>query len=130
MKFGAEELFKENEDDGAEPECDIDLILSRAETAQDAPTSQSDELLSAFKVADFNLDEDKLWDDIIPSDQRIKLVEEESVQLGERKAKVKSLKDISSEDDKEDDDSGENTFLYSINYTIMSQSDDKVKFLI
>ena len=130
LKFGAEELFKENEDDGAEPECDIDLILSRAETAQDAPTSQSDELLSAFKVADFNLDEDKLWDDIIPSDQRIKLVEEESVQLGERKAKVKSLKDISSEDDKEDDDSGENTFLYSINYTIMSQSDDKVKFLI
>ena len=75
-------------------------------SAQDARTSQSDELLSAFKVADFNLDEDKLWDDIIPSDQRIKLVEEESVQLGERKAKVKSLKDISSEDDKEDDDSG------------------------
>ena len=114
LKFGAEELFKENEDDGAEPECDIDLILSRAETAQDAPTSQSDELLSAFKVADFNLDEDKLWDDIIPSDQRIKLVEEESVQLGERKAKVKSLKDISSEDDKEDDDSGENTFFYKV----------------
>ena len=121
LKFGAEELFKENEDDGAEPECDIDLILSRAETAQDAPTSQSDELLSAFKVADFNLDEDKLWDDIIPSDQRIKLVEEESVQLGERKAKVKSLKDISSEDDKEDDDSGENTFLYNNNI----QTDDK-----
>ena len=37
-----------------------------------------------------------------------KLIEEELVQLGERKAKVKSLKDISSEDDKEDGDSGEN----------------------
>ena len=84
-------------------ECDIDLILSRAETAQDAPTSQSDELLSAFKVADFNLDEDKLWDDIIPADQRIKMAEHEAQELGDRRAKLKIVKDITSDDD---DDTG------------------------
>merc|ERR1719293_265812 len=33
LKFGAEELFKEEEDkDGEEPVCDIDEILKRAET--------------------------------------------------------------------------------------------------
>ena len=98
-------------------DCDIDLILSRAETAQDAPTSQSDELLSAFKVADFNLDEDRLWDDIIPSDQRIKVAEAEAQELGERRAKVKSLKELVSASEDDEGDSG--WYLYVITILII-----------
>lgn len=34
-------------------QCDIDEILRRAETTDEAPTTAGDELLSAFKVASF-----------------------------------------------------------------------------
>ena len=47
-------------------------------------------MLSAFKVADFQMDEDKLWEDIIPDKDRIKLAEEEVQALGDRKAKLKA----------------------------------------
>lgn len=41
-------------------QCDIDEILRRAETAEDAPATAGDELLSAFKVASFvAFEEDK-----------------------------------------------------------------------
>lgn len=54
LKFGAEELFKdEPEGDGDDLICDIDEILRRAETRDEAPTLVGDELLSAFKVASF-----------------------------------------------------------------------------
>ena len=89
-------------------ECDIDLILSRAETAQDAPTTQADEVLSAFKVTQFNVDEDKLWDDIIPAADRIQLHDQEKAELGVRRAKVKVMNNAmsGSDDDKNDDSSG------------------------
>lgn len=92
LKFGAEELFKD-EDDEEEPTCDIDEILRRAETRDEAPSLVGDELLSAFKVASFAaFDEDtepspittgpgdeesKDWDEIIPEDMRKKVEEEE-----------------------------------------------------
>ncbi|XP_045481869.1 chromodomain-helicase-DNA-binding protein 1 [Harmonia axyridis] len=91
LKFGAEELFKD-EDDEEEPNCDIDEILRRAETRDEAPTMVGDELLSAFKVASFAaFDEDtepspittaadeesKDWDEIIPEKMRKKVEEDE-----------------------------------------------------
>lgn len=96
LKFGAEELFKdEPEGDGDDLVCDIDEILRRAETRDDAPTMIGDELLSAFKVASFaafdenekqpepKIDIDavhdgdtKDWDDIIPEKLR-KAVEDQ-----------------------------------------------------
>lgn len=95
LKFGAEELFKdEPEADGDDLVCDIDEILRRAETRDEAPTMIGDELLSAFKVASFaafdenetetggtaNQDsqdgDTKDWDDIIPEKLR-KAVEDQ-----------------------------------------------------
>ncbi|XP_030756213.1 chromodomain-helicase-DNA-binding protein 1 [Sitophilus oryzae] len=93
LKFGAEELFKD-EDVDEEPNCDIDEILRRAETRDEAPTMAGDELLSAFKVASFaafdedaepspahnaneNDEESKDWDEIIPERLRKKVEEEE-----------------------------------------------------
>ena len=74
-------------------QCDIDEILRRAETRDEAPTLAGDELLSAFKVANFAaFDEDtepspvnatpadeesKDWDEIIPENLRKKVEEEE-----------------------------------------------------
>ncbi|XP_055685327.1 chromodomain-helicase-DNA-binding protein 1 [Lutzomyia longipalpis] len=95
LKFGAEELFKDEQENDDDLVCDIDEILRRAETRDEGPTMAGDELLSAFKVASFAaFEEDKQespldsnaddqhdgdtkdWDDIIPEDFR-KAVEEE-----------------------------------------------------
>ena len=38
LKFGAEELFKDEDDRDEEPTCDIDEILQRAETRDDNPS--------------------------------------------------------------------------------------------
>lgn len=58
LKFGAEELFKENEDE-EEPQVDIDEILTRAETREVEDSTVGDELLSQFKVVSFeNLEEE------------------------------------------------------------------------
>lgn len=60
LKFGAEELFKDEEERDEELTCDIDEILRRAETRDEGPTMAGDELLSAFKVATFSaFDEEK-----------------------------------------------------------------------
>lgn len=93
LKFGAEELFKEDENEG-DDNCDIDEILRRAETHEEA-ARPGDELLSAFKVASFSVNEDedvaetsnsnmpdsqqeaRDWDQIIPEDIRIKVEAEE-----------------------------------------------------
>ncbi|XP_031835828.1 chromodomain-helicase-DNA-binding protein 1 isoform X4 [Nomia melanderi] len=92
LKFGAEDLFKDEEDGDEEPTCDIDEILRRAETRDEGPSTVGDELLSAFKVASFaafeeesepvsqpndNDDESKDWAEIIPENYRKKVEEEE-----------------------------------------------------
>ncbi|KAH0948725.1 hypothetical protein HN011_010172 [Eciton burchellii] len=93
LKFGAEDLFKDEENGDEEPACDIDEILKRAETRDEGPTTVGDELLSAFKVASFktafeedlepinqtndNDDESKDWAEIIPENFRKKIEEEE-----------------------------------------------------
>ena len=70
LKFGAEDIFKEPDKEGAGPgdrgdrdlqEMDIDDILSRAETqVSNEEASSHDDLLSQFKVASFAMDEDEL----------------------------------------------------------------------
>lgn len=55
LKFGAEELFKDEDENEDELVCDIDEILRRAETRDEAPAMIGDELLSAFKVSFFFL---------------------------------------------------------------------------
>ncbi|XP_076103177.1 chromodomain-helicase-DNA-binding protein 1-like isoform X1 [Mytilus galloprovincialis] len=91
LKFGAEELFKEDEENEEEPQVDIDDILNRAETRESEQPMLGDELLSQFKVVSFdNLEEDdpppsvqveedtgKEWDSIIPENDRRKIEEEE-----------------------------------------------------
>jgi SNF2 family DNA or RNA helicase len=97
IKFGAEDLFKENstnEESSAEEESqkiDIDEILRRAETRQDDDSSlrnNSEDLLSQFKIANIQTMEDdiiepttivnksKSWKDIIPESERQKFDDE------------------------------------------------------
>uniref|UniRef100_A0AC35TH50 DNA helicase n=1 Tax=Rhabditophanes sp. KR3021 TaxID=114890 RepID=A0AC35TH50_9BILA len=98
LKFGAAELFKEADEEGEEPEVDIDTILQSAETREcEAPVQDSD-FLSAFKYANFVIDEEKDlamvndkqtdWADIIPEAERANLEnddkEDENVVLGVR----------------------------------------------
>merc|ERR1711970_119159 len=89
LKFGAEELFKEDLEKGEETHCDIDEILRVAETRTEEATEADDDLMSGFKSVSLNLDEDeavadakesgiqKLWDEIIPADLLEELEEEE-----------------------------------------------------
>ncbi|XP_065334044.1 chromodomain-helicase-DNA-binding protein 1 isoform X2 [Cloeon dipterum] len=92
LKFGTQDLFKDDELGDDEPVCDIDEILRRAETRDEEPAQLGDELLSAFKVASFgNLetddqvestegaedDESQDWDEIIPENYRRKVEAEE-----------------------------------------------------
>ena len=93
LKFGAAELFKEDDDKeggGDEPTCDIDEILKRAEMRTDEPTDEDDGLMANFKVASLAMDEDEavenaskasgiqqLWEEIIPESYRAELEKEE-----------------------------------------------------
>merc|ERR1712226_782529 len=82
LKFGAEELFKEDLEKGEE-------TLRVAETRTEENTEADDDLMSGFKSVSLNLDEDeavadakesgiqKLWDEIIPADLLEELEEEE-----------------------------------------------------
>ena len=136
LKFGAEELFKEDEDkeNNDEPACDIDEILRRAETREEEQTEGDDDLMSGFKVASFTVDEDsavasaksggiqKLWDEIIPTNIREELEEEErqkelaelylgprqrkTVLGGENKENEGKRKRDGSEGDQSDNDAG------------------------
>jgi SNF2 family DNA or RNA helicase len=70
LKFGAEELFKEGDKDGdEEPHLDIDEVLNRAETREEITTSVNDGLLSAFKIASFDFNEEDVTN-IQPSQNR------------------------------------------------------------
>ncbi|XP_076465125.1 chromodomain-helicase-DNA-binding protein 1-like isoform X2 [Babylonia areolata] len=93
LKFGAEELFKQEDMEEEEPQVDIDEILKFAETHETEVNTCSDELLSQFKVISFeNMEEDtdvnmedspegdKDWDEIIPQHMREKVEEEERQQ--------------------------------------------------
>lgn len=123
LKFGAEDLFKEKDnEDEEEQQVDIDDILNRAEEHETESNAVGDELLSQFKVASFgNLeeeadasrvsggeDEEKDWDEIIPEDVRAKMEEEErqqqllDLELGPRNRKtIKQLQvDYDSDKDK------------------------------
>ena len=64
-------------------------------------------MLSAFKVTQFNVDEDKLWDDIIPAQDRIQLHDQEKAELGVRRAKVKVMNNAMSSEEDKDESSGE-----------------------
>lgn len=107
LKFGAEELFKDNEASGdkALQEMDIDDILQRAEMQATTEDSSHSDLLSQFKVASFAMDEElapppsatptegktfllsprgrghapveRSWEELIPEDARRKVDEEE-----------------------------------------------------
>ncbi|KAG1660273.1 Chromodomain-helicase-DNA-binding protein 1 [Nymphon striatum] len=95
LKFGAQELFKDSENDEKEPVVDIDEILSRAETTEEQQKTVGFELLSQFKVASFNNpdqkedeksdtdegDDAKSWIDIIPENVRQKVEEEEKREM-------------------------------------------------
>ncbi|EDW12292.2 chromodomain-helicase-DNA-binding protein 1 isoform X2 [Drosophila mojavensis] len=96
LKFGAEELFKDEQEHEEELVCDIDEILRRAETRNEDPEMPGDDLLSAFKVASIaafqedepsestnkdlqgadDEDDSKDWDDIIPEGFR-KVIEDQ-----------------------------------------------------
>uniref|UniRef100_A0A6G1SKW2 Chromodomain-helicase-DNA-binding protein 1 n=1 Tax=Aceria tosichella TaxID=561515 RepID=A0A6G1SKW2_9ACAR len=70
LKFGAEELFKEGEKEGdEEPHLDIDEVLNRAETREEITTSVNDGLLSSFKIASFDFNEEDVTS-IQPSQNR------------------------------------------------------------
>ncbi|CAL8096469.1 unnamed protein product [Calicophoron daubneyi] len=109
LRYGAEGLFKQNDDDLAEPEVDIDDILNTAETrdtdaAEEANPANA--LLSSFKVVTLDAHEDdpeasqgldssneKTWDQIIPSELRSQLKAEDTqrslveLELGPRQRK-------------------------------------------
>ena len=73
LKFGAEDLFKEADDDRQPEEMDIDEILRRAETHEGGgPAGASEELLQQFKTVDIAIEEEpevavKSWEDILPA---------------------------------------------------------------
>ncbi|KAL5004343.1 hypothetical protein ScPMuIL_017799 [Solemya velum] len=92
LKFGAEDLFKDEEANDEEPQVDIDEVLKRAETRDVEDSNHGpDDLLSAFKVVSFdNLEVEetdsnmeisrKDWDQIIPEKDRKKIEEAEEQQ--------------------------------------------------
>jgi len=73
IKFGAADLFKENEDGTEEQdkEVDLDAILEKAELREeeDAPQSEANkELLSAFKCTTLTFEEqNKTWTRMSPN---------------------------------------------------------------
>ncbi|KAF7260314.1 hypothetical protein EG68_02092 [Paragonimus skrjabini miyazakii] len=109
LRYGAEGLFKQLDEDAAELEVDIDDILNRAETRDADATAEANPanaLLSSFKVVALDtLDEDAdsnqapnikpevTWDEIIPSELRGQLKAEEmqktliDLDLGPRRRK-------------------------------------------
>lgn len=78
LKFGAEDLFKDEEgstgkDNTTMTDEDLDAILARAEEIEHhAEGGGANDLLSSFKVATFKQDEDDaaFWDRLIPNHER------------------------------------------------------------
>eukprot|EP01133_Synstelium_polycarpum_P017185 gene17185-20476_t len=98
LRFGAEDLFKENEETNPMAEMDIDEILSRAETrVSNTETSAGEELLNSFKVANFSTGdtgpkEETNWASIIPDKDRINQANEEPLFLPPRRARTETNK--------------------------------------
>ena len=98
LRFGAEELFKENEADREEAnekllEEDIDAILARAEVVntEDAIKNEAtDGLLNAFNVATFKTSEDDaaFWNRLIPD---VEKPSEQGEELGLRGARLRTM---------------------------------------
>ncbi|GMT28082.1 hypothetical protein PFISCL1PPCAC_19379 [Pristionchus fissidentatus] len=134
LKFGAQELFKEADGEEQEPEVDIDKILQVAETrdAEEEKEDTGNDLLNAFKYANFAIDEEKdvamagernEWETIIPEEKIKKMEEEErekelrELELGPRERKKiqevppvpagkENRREIVDESDESDSDSG------------------------
>lgn len=83
LKFGAKDLFKEDDSENkgsSIEEMSIDEILERAETAEDDVPNPGHELLSAFKVATYSssdLDDPDFWKKTIPESALKEHVDEE-----------------------------------------------------
>merc|ERR1719319_1685134 len=93
LKFGAEELFKADEEEEKEGEIDLDAILEQAEVREEADddahqSEANKELLGAFKCTTLAFEETEQevepeqepvanWDDIIPEELRPKKEEKE-----------------------------------------------------
>lgn len=125
LKFGAEELFKEDKEEEREDKedkeftetIDIDEILARADTVpfgEHAEPEGDVDLLNSFKVADFSLKEEEeeeeeekdpdFWEKIIPEDEREKASAQNSkgdppAYLPPRRKQVKSYAEFDKGDD-------------------------------
>ena len=104
LKFGAEDLFKNESEEkvGAQTDGtlmtdeDLDAILARAEEIEhtnEQGNRGADDLLSSFKVATFKSDEDDaaFWSRLIPEALRPEDKEQVQVEPGIRAARLKSL---------------------------------------
>ncbi|KAK9824197.1 hypothetical protein WJX72_008454 [[Myrmecia] bisecta] len=106
LRFGAEELFKEDENVKQEKtkqlyEEGIDAILARAEVVQDTKAHEAGgELLSSFNVATFKNEEDDtaFWNRLIPVDERAAEDAAAPEELGIRAARLKNVDDASARD--------------------------------
>ncbi|KAH9286773.1 Chromodomain-helicase-DNA-binding protein 2 [Echinococcus granulosus] len=112
LRHGAESIFKQNDEETAEVEVDIDDILNRAETrdadVEEDPYNPANVLLSTFNVVTFDQSEQedakpvhidssgksaKSWSEIIPEEMRENLKQAESqealldLELGPRRRK-------------------------------------------
>eukprot|EP01119_Soliformovum_irregulare_P006887 TRINITY_DN1929_c1_g1_i2.p1 TRINITY_DN1929_c1_g1~~TRINITY_DN1929_c1_g1_i2.p1 ORF type:complete len:1376 (+),score=395.63 TRINITY_DN1929_c1_g1_i2:257-4129(+) len=95
LRFGAKELFKEEEGSQAEnkePEMDIDEILARAETTEGIGGAAGDDLLNAFKVANFKTNDTEFWTEVIPKSAQEQAKEKSHVveYLAPRRVKKKN----------------------------------------
>ena len=115
LKFGAQDLFNQNEDNDEDEEendhIDIEDILNKAETrsTEENTGGVCEDLLSQFKVVSFdNLENEEIesheskavdWDNIIPEDKRAEVDAEErqkqllELNLGPRERK--QIRDVS-----------------------------------
>ncbi|KAL5969271.1 Chromodomain-helicase-DNA-binding protein 1 [Taenia solium] len=112
LRHGAESIFKQNDEETAEVEVDIDDILNRAETrdadGEEDPYNPANVLLSTFNVVTFDQSEQedpkpvqidpsgksvKSWSEIIPEEMRENLKQVQSqealldLELGPRRRK-------------------------------------------
>eukprot|EP01102_Stenamoeba_stenopodia_P021773 TRINITY_DN886_c0_g2_i1.p1 TRINITY_DN886_c0_g2~~TRINITY_DN886_c0_g2_i1.p1 ORF type:complete len:1502 (+),score=511.86 TRINITY_DN886_c0_g2_i1:313-4818(+) len=100
LKFGAEELFKEDDKKSSSIEnVDLDEILARAERREESENS-APELLSAFKVANFSTNtgdenDNEYWNRVIPQPTSI---ESDLFQMLPRTRQTR-LKNITNGDD-------------------------------
>ena len=106
LRFGAEEIFKEDDATrGAAARAlvgeDIDAILARAEivdTSRLGPAAAPcADLLDSFNVTSFEArtaeDDAKFWDRIVPKDDRSRAADDEPAELGVRAARLKTVED-------------------------------------